>query len=317
MKENMKVLIADEMHESIVPLLLENNFDPSYRPAIDRKEILQIINGFDGLIIRSKTDVNKELIEKAPNLRFVARAGAGMDKLDIEYLESRGIKAINAPEGNRDALGEHTLGMLLSLLHKITNANDQIKRGHWNREINRGIELKDKTVGIYGVGNMGNAFAHKLQGLGCKVVGYDKYNRGYGNEIIGELTIEAFQSQVEILSIHIPLTSDTKHLFDRSYLQKFSNLKILINTARGKIVKTEDLIYLLREQQLLGACLDVLENEKIDQLNEEEKRVFDELVSFENVIITPHVGGWTYESYERINHVIINKLKEFVQSTLN
>ncbi|NQZ75913.1 MAG: phosphoglycerate dehydrogenase, partial [Ekhidna sp.] len=180
MTEKKRVLIADDMHECIIPLLQDQGFDPIYSPAISRKEILSIIGDFCGLIIRSKTSVDRELIDHAGNLAFVARAGAGMDKLDSQYLEEKGVKIINAPEGNRDAVGEHTLGMLLSLLHRIPVAYDEVSQIVWNREKHRGIELKGKTVGVYGVGNMGISFAMKLQGFDCKLIGYDKYKDELG-----------------------------------------------------------------------------------------------------------------------------------------
>lgn len=304
-----KVLIADDMHDSIIPQMRELGYDPIYKPEIKRAEILTEINDCFGLIIRSKTSVDKEVIDYAPNLKFVARAGSGMDKVDINYLESRDIVAVNAPEGNRDSLGEHTLGLLLGLLHRINHGHQQIANLTWDREGNRGIELRKKTVGIYGVGNMGMSFAKKLRGLDCRVVGYD-VNSGYGNEYIEELSIEEFKTQTEILSIHIPLYENTKYLFNKAYLREFSKLKVVINTARGKIVKTSSLIELLSENVLYGVALDVLENEKIEQYTSEQKEELDELLSFPNVIVTPHVAGWTYESYERINRVICAKLKE-------
>lgn len=308
-----KVLIVDDMHESIIPLLKEAGFEPNYHPEITRDEILKRIKEYFGLVIRSKTPVDAPLLEKAPNIRFVARAGAGMDKVDISYLESKAIVAINAPEGNRDALGEHTLGMLLGILHRINHAHHQISNGIWDREGNRGIELRKKVVGIYGVGNMGMAFARKLAGLDCRVVGYDKFNHHYSAQCGGcieELSLEDFMSQVEILSIHVPLTDETRYLFDEQYLGKFPNLKIILNTARGKVLRTSSVINMLKSGTLFGVGLDVLENEKLHTYTEYEKKQLEELMSFPNVLVTPHVGGWTFESYERINKVICKKLKD-------
>ncbi len=302
-----RILIADDMHECILPALKEAGYDVVYSPGITRADILKIIPEFEGLIIRSKTDVDKELIDLAVNLKFVARAGAGMDKVDQEYLLSRGIKALNAPEGNRDALGEHAVGMLLSLLHKIPTGHQEILKGAWNREHNRGIELKGKVVGVYGVGNMGMSFASKLRGFGCTVIGYDKFKEDFEEEFIKKVTLEELFERTEILSIHIPLYDDTKGLFDETYLQKFKNLKVIMNTARGEILETRGLIKLLEEGAIYGAALDVLENEKLASYSEEESVILQKLSS-SNVILTPHVGGWTYESYQRISEVIVEKI---------
>lgn len=309
MSNTKRVLIADDMHESILPLLREAGYEPVYSPLITRSEILKVIHDFHGLIIRSKTNVDHEIVDAAPLLQFVARAGAGMDKVDEDYLNEKNILAINAPEGNRDALAEHVLGLLLNVMHKINASFEQLKKGEWNRSANRGIEIKGKVVGIYGVGNMGMAFAEKLKGLDCEVIGYDKYAQNFSNEIIKQVSLEELMKRSEILSLHIPLNYDTQYLFDDSYFLKFEKLKVFINTARGGIVKTKDLISILDEGRLYGAALDVLENEKPDSYTEKERVDFKRLISFPNVIITPHVGGWTYESYERISQVIVEKIK--------
>ena len=305
-----RVLIADDMHDCILPLLKEAGYETVYSPEISRADILRIIHEFEGLIIRSKTSVDKEMIDKAMKLKFVARAGAGMDKVDEEYLHAKGIKTINAPEGNRDSLGEHAIGMLLSLLHKISSGNKEIATGKWNREGNRGIELKGKVVGIYGVGHMGGAFASKLSGFGCEIIGYDKYKGEFEQPSIAKVGLEEFFEQTEILSIHVPLSEETKGLFTEDYLRKFKNLKVLLNTARGGVLQTEGLIKLLKDGTLYAAGLDVLENEKLDSYNEEDRVKLKELTSFENVLMTPHVGGWSYESYQRISEVIVEKIIE-------
>lgn len=305
-----RVLIADDMHECIIPLLKDDGYDPVYSPDIDRSGILQVIDGFEGLIIRSKTTVDKEIIDKAVHLKFVARAGAGIDKVDQQYLESKSVKMINAPEGNRDSLGEHAIGLLLSLLHKIPSGHQEIKNGTWNREGNRGIELKSKTVGVYGVGFMGSAFADKLSGFGCNVIGYDKYKTVFENKNITHVRLEEFFEQTEILSIHIPLHKETKGLFDEEYLRRFKRLKVVINTARGEVLDTKSLIKLLDEGSIYAAGLDVLENEKLESYSKEESEQLERLTAYSNVVLTPHVGGWTYESYKRISEVIAQKISE-------
>ncbi len=311
MSENNRVLIVDRMHESILPLLKGANLEPDYRPEITRDAILSCISEFIGLIIRSKTEVDKELLDAGSNLKFVSRAGAGMDKVDRNYLEKRNIQAINAPEGNRDSLGEHTLGMLLGLLHKINVADNQVKHKIWRREENRGLELKGKVVGIYGYGHMGEAFAKKMVGLDCKILAYDKYKRDFSSDLAKGVDLHTFREQTEILSIHIPLKDETKYLFDYENLTRYPKLKIILNTARGEILKLLDAVRLVEEGRIIGLGLDVLENEKFSTYSTEEKSVFLRLKKLPNVILTPHVGGWTYESYERINNVILEKIKNF------
>ena len=312
MTEKRKVLIVDDIHESILPLLKKEGYDPVYMPIINREGILKIIPDFMGIIIRSKTTVDRELIDRAAKLKFVARAGAGIDKIDRKYLDQKGIITVNAPEGNRDSLGEHASGMLLSLMHRLHFSYNQIKNRIWDREGNRGIELKGKVVGIYGVGYMGRAFAEKLSGFGCEVIGYDKYHQT-SSEYIQSVPLDVLMRRTEILSIHVPLKVDTRFLFDKDYLSKFNSLKILMNTSRGEVLKTADLLELLASGKIYGAALDVLENEKIDTYTKEEKNIFKRLLNHPNVLITPHVGGWTFESYERINEVLVEKLKKSLQ----
>ena len=308
MSEKRSVLIVDKMHENILSLLPNIGFEVNYQPELKREGILKQIHEYDGLVIRSKTTVDKELIDAGVRLKFVARAGAGLDQLDHSYLVSKGIQIINAPEGNRDAVGEHALGLLLSVSNKIARANTEVKNFKWDRESNRGFEIKGKTVGVFGFGNTGQSFARKLTGFDCSILAYDKYKAEFGNDIIEEVDLSDFKSRVEILSVHVPLTEETKHLFDSSELAEYKNLKVLINTSRGEVLVTDSLIDLLDAGKLMGAGLDVLENEKLASLNESEIKSFSKLSSFENVVLTPHVAGWTYESYERIGEVIADKI---------
>lgn len=305
-----KVLIIDDMHESISPMLRDIGFDPDYKPEITRSEILSIIADYDAIIVRSKTTVDKELIDAAKRLKVVARAGAGIDKLDVDYLAEKNIKIINAPEGNRDAVAEHTLGMLLALNIQLVKANSQVRSYTWNREDNRGYEIKGKTVGIFGYGFMGQAFSKRLRGFECEVIAYDKYKTSFGNEYVQEVSLRDFLDKTEILSIHVPLTIETKMLFNSTFFDKFKQLRIVINTSRGEILKLEDLCEILESGGLDGACLDVLENEKIDKLSKDELHIFKRLTELPNVLLSPHVAGWTYESYRRINEVIVDKLRQ-------
>jgi len=307
---NQKVLIVDLMHESIVPMLTEAGFDPDYQPDIRPEEVHEIIDEYDGIIIRSKLNIDKELIDKAVRLKFVARAGAGIDKVDYPYLTSKGIKLVNAPEGNRDAVGEHAIGMLLSLFHNLNRSNLEVKSGKWDREGNRGIELKGKTLGIYGYGFMGSSLAKKLQGFECRVLAYDKYKSDVDLYWVDQVSLDEFFQEVEILSIHVPLTHETRELFDIDYLNKFSKLKVIINTSRGEVLKLNAINEAFDSGKLIGAVLDVLENEKINKLSESEQAEFDKLAKNPRVLLSPHVAGWTFESYERINEVLVSKLKK-------
>ncbi len=304
-----RCLIADKMHESIVPMLQEIGLQPDYQPSIQREEILGIIENYTGLVIRSKTNVDQALIAKAVNLRFVARAGAGLDQLDEQALNARHIAILNAPEGNRDALAEHNVGMLLTLMHKIHTGNRQIREGTWDREGNRGTELMGKTIGIVGYGNMGQAFAHRLTGFSVKVLAYDKYRQNYGDRFAQQAAMEQLYEESDVLSFHVPLTAETLFFVDDSYLSRFSKNIFLLNTARGKIIKLKTLAEALTIGKVQGAALDVLENEKLNQLSEEQQRYFQELIQSDKVIFTPHVAGWTHESYEKINRVLVDKIK--------
>ena len=310
MNDKPHVLVVNKMHRSIDPMMADLGWSADYRPTIKREEILQILPNYQGLIIRSKTVIDKELIDQGTSLKFVARAGSGVDQIDISALEEKNILLINAPEGNRGALGEHATGLLLALLHNINKASDEVKSSKWDREGNRGIELSGKTVGIYGYGYMGSSFAEKLSGFACRVIAFDKYKEEYCQRPVHEVSLEHFERETEILSIHVPLTSETKNHFTADYLRSFDKLKFVINTARGGVLSLNAILQLLEEGKLLGAGLDVLENEKLDALTIEQQHVFEALAQREDVIMTPHVAGWTHESYVRINQVIVNKMIE-------
>lgn len=304
-----RCLIVDKMHASIVPLLNDIGYEADYLPDITRNEVLERIGEYQGLIIRSKLQIDQELIDCAASLQFVGRAGAGLDQLDGPALRARNIHILNAPEGNRDALGEHALGMLLNLLNHISRANQQVRQGIWDREGNRGVELMGKTVGIIGYGNMGQAFALRLSGFGVKVLAYDKYRKNYSDQYAQQATMDQVFEQANILSFHVPLTKETQFLVDEPYLTRFSNPIFLINTARGKIVSLNTLVSALASGKILGAALDVLENEKLAQLTPNQRAAFDQFCQSDRVLFTPHVAGWTFESYEKINQTLIKKIK--------
>lgn len=306
----LRCLIADKMHKSIISMLESAGYAAEYKPGITRDEILQTIGEFDGLIIRSKTAINAAIIEKADKLKFIGRAGAGLDQLDVALLNKKGIAILNAPEGNRDALGEHTIGMLLCLFNKIHLGDQQVKAGVWDREGNRGVELMGKTVGLIGYGNMGQAFAKRLSSFSCSVLAYDKYVPSFTSDFAVAASMETIFEEADVLSFHTPLTSETRELFDDSYIQQFKKPFYFINTARGEIAPFGAIVRGLQNGKILGAVLDVLENEKLEKLSPEQKVYFDFLASSDKVLMTPHVAGWTYESYEKINQVLVEKVRK-------
>ncbi|MEQ9426301.1 MAG: NAD(P)-dependent oxidoreductase [Cyclobacteriaceae bacterium] len=308
----MNCLIIDEMYPGIDILLKEIGITPDYLPDITRSEIIDIIAQYEGLIVRSKIQVDVELLQKAAKLKFIARAGAGIDNIDEVECKKRGITILNAPEANRDAVGEQTIGMLLTLFNRINLADQQVRRGIWEREGNRGYEIQGKTVGIIGFGNMGKAFAKRLQGFDCTITAYDKYRTGFGDELVKEVTLSELFERTDILSLHVPLTHETNRMIDLQFLEKFNKNIVLLNAARGKVVVLNDLIKALDSGKVTAAALDVLENEKIDKLNEAEQQDFSNLIKRDNVLFTPHIAGWSFESYEKINHVLVKKIAHFV-----
>ncbi len=303
-----KCLIVDEMHESIQDLLTQIGIESVYLPKASREEILNRIHDFQGLLIRSKTEVDKELIDAATQLKFIGRAGAGLDKIDVAYVESKGIEILNAPEGNRDALAEHAVGLLLSLLNNINRADAEVRNWIWDREGNRGVELSDKTVGIIGYGYMGQAFVQRLRAFDCRVLVYDKYRKGFGTKNVEEVSLDKMFAKADILSLHVPLTEETRSWINADFFNQFKKNIYLLNTARGEIVPTKDLLQLLDSGKILGAALDVLEKEKFDQLTEDQKSMFENLFRRKNVVLSPHVGGWTFASFKRINEVLVGKI---------
>ena len=302
------VLIADEIHLSILPMLQKLGYQAEYQPKITRKEICENITNYVGLIIRSKTFVDAELLENAHQLKFIGRAGAGLDLIDIDIVKAKNITLFAANEGNRVAVAEHVLGMVLCLMNNILIADCEIRKGFWQREKNRGVELMGKTVGIIGYGNNGSETAKRFKAFGCKVLAFDKYKTDFSDEFVEESSMENIFENASVLSLHIPLTNETNAWVNNSFFSNFKNDIFFINASRGEIVSLSDLAENIEKGRVKGACLDVLENEKIQKLSMEQKLVFDKLVSSNRVIFTPHIAGWTFESYEKINEVLIGKI---------
>lgn len=306
----MKILHLDKNH----PLLIEQLIKAGYKNEEDytssKSDIEQIISGYDGIVIRSRFKCDSTFIAAGTNLKFIARVGAGLESIDVPFAESKGITLISAPEGNCNAVGEHTLGMLLSLFNKLNKADLEVKKGKWNREANRGIELGGKTVGIIGYGNMGKAFSKKLQGFDCKVICYD-IKENVGDKNATQVSLIAFQKEADIVSLHIPWTPLTNRMVNSDFIDQFSKEFWLLNTARGKSVVTSDIILALKKGQLLGAGLDVLEFEKSSFESLFSNKIpapLSELLSMDNVILSPHIAGWTIESKEKLAQVIVDKI---------
>ncbi len=306
----MKILIIDEMHPSILEMLQKDGHQVSYWPQITRAEILEQVADYDGLIIRSKTPMDRELMERAVNLKFIGRAGAGLDQIDLDYVVQRGIKLFHAAKGNRDAVAEHAIGGLLALFNHTIKADAEVRKGIWDREGNRGHELMGKTVGILGFGNMGKSFAKRLTGFEVKTLAYDKYKLDFGKDLAEEVTWEKLKLEADILSVHVPLTPETRNFLTLEELAGFAKPFWLINTARGEVISFATLNAALDRGILRGAVLDVLENEKFKKFAPEQQAEFERLAERDNVIFSPHVAGWTFESYVKINQVLVKKIKK-------
>jgi D-3-phosphoglycerate dehydrogenase len=301
-----KILIVDDLHPIFKERAQLLGFEVDDRPLISREETMEVIKDYTGIAVRTKFRIDKELFDAAINLEFVARAGAGLDNIDEAIAKEKGIKLLNAPEGNMDAVGEHATGLLLSLMNNFRNADQQIRAGKWDREGNRGYELKGKTVGIIGYGFMGKSFAKKLKGFEVNVIAYDKYKTGFSDEFAKEVSMEEIVRQSDVLSLHIPLTSETRQMVNEEYLFHFRKPIFFINTARGEIVNTNSVLAALNQGKILGAGLDVLEAEKFPLLGLQDW--YANIVANEKVILTPHVGGWTFDSYRKISEVLAEKL---------
>lgn len=305
-----KILISESIHECLIPMLQDTGYEVHYEPKITRAEMMQKMSEYIGIVVRSKTPVDREFISAGENLKFIARSGAGMDQVDVDFAESRNIVLLNAPEGNRDAVAEHTLGMLLSLINKLNEGDRQVRQKIWDREGNRGVELMHRTFGIIGFGNMGEAVSKRLTGFGCRIIAYDKYKTGFGNEFVKEVTLDEFFDQADIVSFHVPLTPETKFYVNDEFIEKFRKNFILLNTARGEILPLKSLVKYLNLGKILAAGLDVLENEKMQKLTDEQNVLMQQLFGMKNVIFTPHVAGWTIESYIKISETLGNKIKD-------
>lgn len=309
--ENLKILHLDSNHPSLKAQLEAAGFENIEDYTSSKEEIEQRMGAFDGVVIRSRFKIDKTFMDAATQLKFIARVGAGLDSIDEEYAAQKDIHLISAPEGNRNAVGEHALGMLLSLFNKLNFADREVKSGQWNREANRGIELEGKTVGLIGYGNMGKAFAEKLEGFNCTVFCYD-IKENVGNKNATQVSLKTLQEMADVVSLHTPWTPLTNKMVNRVFIDSFQKPFWLLNTARGRSVVTSDLVAALKSGKILGAGLDVLEYEKLSFeslfTSVEIPTALQELIQMDNVLLTPHVAGWTVESKQKLAQTIVEKI---------
>ena len=307
----MKVVLLDDFHPLINETLLKWGFEVIDGKGFKPKDLTSV-KDLDGIFIRSSIPLNKSILSQLESLKFIARPGAGLENIDIEYCKEVNISVFRSPEGNRDALAEHTIGMILSLINKINTSNIEVRDGIWLREANRGIELKGKVFAIIGYGFMGEALAKRLKGFDVKVVAYDKYKTNFSSKYVEEVSMDFIYKNADFVSLHTPLTPETKDLVNTSFINLFNKPFFLINTARGHSVKVVDLMEALENQKIIGACLDVLEFEStsFEKFSFADNPKFKSLVKFKNILLTPHIAGWTVESKEKMAQVILNKIHD-------
>ena len=303
-----KVIITAKAHEILKQKLEGKGFEVSYLPGVSYEELYKLIDEAVGLIITTSIKVDKKLIDKGKKLKWIGRLGSGMEQIDTKYAESQGIRCIGSPEGNSNAVAEHALGMLLSLLNRISFVRQELKEGKWIREENRGIELSGKTVGIIGYGNTGSAFARLLQPFNVTVLAYDKYKFGFAKDTLKEAGLEQVCRYADVISFHVPLTDETRAMGNKAFFNSLERKPWILNTSRGKVIELTALADALREGKISGAGLDVLENENPGTFNKEEKNMFDWLLEQPNVIITPHIAGYSHEAFRRMAEVLLEKL---------
>lgn len=305
------VIFLDTVHAILEERLTSNGYNCIDATQLPIEKIQPLLKNAFGIVIRSRFSMNEEFLSQCPQLQFIARSGAGMENIDETYCETRNIQLFNAPEGNRNAVGEHALGMLLALFNQLVKSDTEVRKGIWDREGNRGIELDGKTVGIIGFGNNGSAFAKKLRGFDVKVLAYDKYKSGFGNNFIHETSLEDIFKNADVVSFHIPQNEETLFMANNEFFSNFNKNIYLINLSRGKIVQTSALVNALKSGKILGACLDVLEYEKSSFESFFEQEIpedFKYILESDKTILSPHVGGWTHESYYKLSDVLADKI---------
>ena len=308
----MRILHIDSNHPSLISMLIKNGHVNHSDFISSKHDIGLVIKNYDGLILRSRFKIDKEFIDKAINLKFIARVGSGIENIDSKYAKTKNIEVISSPEGNSNAVGEHAMGLLLSLLNNINTSSVQVKKGVWVREQNRGHELEGKTVAILGLGNTGKSFAKKIAAFNCNIIFHD-INDDIKSDIAKKSSLDDIYENADVLSLHLPHTNLTFNLFNKTFIEKFNKPFWLLNTSRGSIVNTADLIEALKINKVLGAGLDVLdiESSSFTEIINDKNEDFHKLSSFKNVIITPHIAGWTFESNIKLSKIVVDKINNY------
>jgi len=304
----MKAIITSRCHSSLLNRLEKSGYEIIFQPGISYEDLLSWMQDAQGLVISTGIRVDRNLLNHSPALQWIGRLGSGLEHVDLEAAEARGIQVYSSPEGNCDAVGEHALALLLNLMNRIQVSSAEVKAGKWLREENRGHELATLNVGVIGYGNTGAAFARKLAGFGVQILAYDKYRTSFGSDNVKEVSLQTLLQQSDVVSMHVPLNAETMHMADKAFFAQMKKQPWFLNTSRGKVHDTAALLDALTDQQIAGAGLDVLENERLETYSELETKQLNALLSFSNVLITPHIAGYSHEAFFKMSKVLADKI---------